>query len=197
MLGAGGHAKVVISALTAMGKTVGGAFSDVESERGATVLGIPVIGPLRSIREHGLERAVIAIGDNGVRQRIASELEYLWMPVVHPRAWVHASSVVGEGAVLMAGAIVQPEAAIGAHAIVNTGATIDHDCIVAAFAHVCPGAHLAGGVLVGEGVLLGAGCTVIPGVRIGAGAIVGAGSTVIRDVDEGITVVGSPAKEVA
>lgn len=39
-----------------------------------------------------------------------------------------------------------------------------------------------------------AGATIIPNLTIGRNVIVGAGSTVIRDVPDGVTVVGSPAK---
>jgi acetyltransferase-like isoleucine patch superfamily enzyme len=49
-------------------------------------------------------------------------------------------------------------------------------------------------VKVGSLAWLGIGSCVIQGRSIGARATVGAGSVVIRDVEEGVTVVGNPAR---
>ena len=47
---------------------------------------------------------------------------------------------------------------------------------------------------VGEGASVFPGAKVVPRVSIGDHATVGIGSTVIRDVDQDITVFGSPAE---
>lgn len=80
--------------------------------------------------------------------------------------------------------------------IVNHGAVVDHDCVVGEFAHVAPNATLGGGVSVGRLSMVGAGATVLPGTRIGRGCIIGAGAVVRRDVPDGATVVGVPAKAI-
>jgi maltose O-acetyltransferase len=41
------------------------------------------------------------------------------------------------------------------------------------------------------------GAVVIPGIQIGNGAVVGAGAVVIRNVGEGETVAGNPARPLA
>jgi maltose O-acetyltransferase len=43
-------------------------------------------------------------------------------------------------------------------------------------------------------VTIGSGATILGGIRIREGALVGAGAVVTRDVDEGGTVVGNPAR---
>jgi UDP-2-acetamido-3-amino-2,3-dideoxy-glucuronate N-acetyltransferase len=45
-----------------------------------------------------------------------------------------------------------------------------------------------------DGVSIGSGATVLCGVRLGKGAVVGAGAVVTRDVAEGETVLGNPAR---
>ncbi|MGI4854798.1 MAG: sugar O-acetyltransferase [Janthinobacterium lividum] len=49
-------------------------------------------------------------------------------------------------------------------------------------------------VTVGRNVWIGGGAILLPGVTVGDDAIIGAGSVVTRDVPEGATVVGNPAR---
>ena len=51
--------------------------------------------------------------------------------------------------------------------------------------------------LVKKHASIGANATILPGVVIGEKAMVGAGSVVTKDVADGATVVGNPAKEVS
>lgn len=49
-------------------------------------------------------------------------------------------------------------------------------------------------VTIGAHVWIGGGAIILPGVTVGDGAIIGAGSVVTRDVPEGATVRGNPAR---
>ena len=81
--------------------------------------------------------------------------------VIHPSAIVAANTVFGEGAQIMAGAVVQPGATIGRDFIINTRAVVDHDVFVDSHVHVATGAVIAGGVTIGEASHIGAGAVVI------------------------------------
>lgn len=48
--------------------------------------------------------------------------------------------------------------------------------------------------IVKKGASIGSGATILPGVTIGMNALVGAGSVVTKNVADGITVIGNPAK---
>ena len=198
VLGAGGHAKVVVSTLGAAGAAVTAILDDDPARHGAALAGVPVRGPLAEARGACAAEgatAICALGQNRARQRVAGGLVLPWTVAVHPSAVVDESVEVGGGTVIFAGAVVQPGAILGAHVIVNTGASVDHDCRIGDFVHLGPGVRLCGGVTVEEGALLGVGCAVVPGVRIGAWASVGAGAAVVADVPPGATVVGVPARE--
>lgn len=51
-------------------------------------------------------------------------------------------------------------------------------------------------IVIGRNVWIGGNSVILPGVTIGNDAIIGAGSVVTRDVQEGATVVGNPARPV-
>lgn len=195
VVGAGGHGKVVIATLREAGHRVAGVFDDNPALWGQSVLGCPVLGSLSKIPDRAPAAAVLAVGGNDVRRSLARRLPGLkWITVVHPRAYVHASVKLGAGTVVCAGAVIQPDAIIGEHCIINTSASVDHDCRIGNFVHIAPGAHLAGGIAVGHGTLVGIGACVTPGVTIGAETIIGAGAAVTRNLPDGITAMGIPAR---
>jgi len=198
LLGAGGHAKVVIEAFRAAGETVAscvGGPSDPQS-----LLDVPVIpdeAELPALRASGLSRAFVAIGSNRLREKLGAKLESLGfelVSIIHPRACVSPSVRIGRGVVIMAGSVVNACAVIGDLAIINTGATVDHDCVIGRCVHVAPQCALAGCVRVGDRAMLGVGAKVIPGITIGADATVGAGSVVVRNVSDAALVMGVPAR---
>jgi sugar O-acyltransferase (sialic acid O-acetyltransferase NeuD family) len=195
VFGGGGHAKVVIATLQLSRRKVQALYDDDAAKIGSSVAGVPVVGATAAAAPN--VPGVIAIGDNLVRERLASQQRGRpWLTVIHPRAEVDPSARIGPGAVIFAGAIVQADAVIGAHAIINTGATIDHDCTVEDFAHIGPGTHLAGGVRIGRGAFLGIGSAVVPGVRVGDWTTVGAGAVVTSDLPDHIVAAGVPAKPI-
>lgn len=194
VIGGGGHAKVVIATLQAAGETVAGVLDDDAAKQGGSLLGVPVLGPVAMAGQGGYP-AVIAVGDNTTRQRIAASLpEVEWVGAIHPAAVVHPSVRLGAGTVVFAGAVVQPDTEVGAHAIINTGATVDHDCRLGDYVHVAPGANLSGGVRLDEGVFLGIGARAIPGITVGEWTVVGAGAVVVQALPARCTAIGVPAR---
>ena len=192
LLGASGHAKVILDTLSSMGIMVEGLYDDDQNK--AKFKGFDIIGP---ISKAGLRRGkcIISIGDNEIRKRIAQingDLEF--GNAIHPNATISESVSIGTGTVVMPGVVVNTDTEIGEHCIINTSCSIDHDCMIESFAHISPNATLAGNVSVGEGAHIGAGSVVIPGIKIGKWSKVGAGAVVIRDVADFETVVGNPAQ---
>ena len=198
IVGAGGHARVVADILLCRGLPVLGYVDDDPASWGSVRLGLPVLGSVEAWAEHAPGGLVMGIGDNAARRAVVGRLGErageLWRSAVHPDATVAASARLGRGVVIAARAVVNPDALIGDHAIINTGATVDHDCRLGAYCHVAPGANLAGGVEVGEGALIGVGAAVIPYLSVGRWATVGAGAVVVRDVPDGVTATGAPAR---
>lgn len=202
LVGAGGHAKVVLDILERAGRyRVLGVFDDEAAKWGGRLGGHRIVGGVEELfaRWHGRAAAVVAIGDNHARRRVAGRLAEHGIPLataVHPTAVVGGEVTLGAGTVVMALGVVNPGTVTGRGVVVNTSASVDHDCVLGDWAFVGPGARLAGGVRVGELSLVGTGATVIPGRAVGRNARVGAGAVVIDDVPDDVTVVGTPARVV-
>jgi UDP-perosamine 4-acetyltransferase len=203
VVGAGGHAKVVIDALLRAGAEVLGLVDRDPTTHGGDVLGVAVIGDDSALenRPAGSFRLVNGVGggdSTATRHQVFERLRaagHEFAGVVHPSAVLAPDVRLAEGAQVMAGAVVQPGTSIGIDAIVNTGARIDHDCRIGDHAHVAPGAVLAGGVTLDAGVMVATGACIVDGVRLGAWAIAAAGAVVLGDVAPGVIVAGVPAKE--
>ena len=199
IMGAGGHGKVVAETAEATGGWDRIAFLDENFTRLNGKLRWPVIGSQKDAAcmcgEYSA--AVVAIGHIETRLRLLDELATVGFALpnlIHPAAWVSPSAVVGEGSVVLAGAIIQAAAQLGRGVIVNTSASVDHDCKLGDGVHVCPGSHLGGNVKAGGGSWLGIGCTVKHGVCIGNRVMVGAGAVVLDDVADELIVAGCPAR---
>src|SRR5687767_3441040 len=75
VIGAGGHAKVVISTLEAAGHKVTGVYDDDRAKWGTQILGVRVRGGLAQLGFGFRGQAVIAIGDNATRARVFRQFE--------------------------------------------------------------------------------------------------------------------------
>lgn len=194
IVGAGGHAKVVLDAARCCGIEIAGVLG---AAGGATeLLGVPVTQGSSDLSALAADAFIIGIGDNRTRATVYAEYLALGLTpatVVHPSATIADSAELGAGTFVAAGAIVNPEAVIGANAILNTGCTVDHDCVIGDHALIGPSAGLCGAARVGDGTLIGAGACVLPGATVGAWSVVGAGAAVVTDVPDGSIAVGVPA----
>ncbi len=200
ILGAGGHAKMVIEAARSQGEfepAVCLAQGALPKQR---ILDVPVedesIDLLRELKADGFH-AFVAIGSNKLRRKLTNTLVEIGLPIatiIAKNAWKSPSARIEDGCVLMPGAIVGADASIGAGAIINTAASVDHDCSIGAFAHIAPGTHLAGNVHIGEAAFLGVGVSVIPERKIGSHSTIGAGGVVVCDIPNDEVWVGCPAR---
>jgi len=195
LLGAGGHAKVALSLARAAGRSILGVCDPDLARLGqAEWRGLRVLGSDDALVGFDIAQVALlnGIGQTsalaGNRRRLFDELRqrgFRFPALAHPSATIDPSALLGEGAQVMAGAVVQADCRIGPNTIVNTRASVDHDGEVGAHVHVAPGAVLCGCVRVDDGAFIGAGATVVQGLRVGSGSFVAAGSLVTRDLKAG------------
>jgi sugar O-acyltransferase (sialic acid O-acetyltransferase NeuD family) len=204
ILGAGGHARVLIDCMRGSGVVQIHGILDPDEERwGQTMYEVPILGGdelIAQIAGEGVKYFTVGLGSTGsseARQRLFSlgqSQGLLPLTVIHPACIYSGSATIGPGSQLLAGSIVNAGAVIGKNVIINTGAIVEHDCRVEDHAHIATGARLAGTVHVGAGAHIGVGAAVRQGITIGESAVVGAGAAVVKDVPPWTVVVGVPAR---
>ncbi|WP_282941179.1 acetyltransferase [Paenibacillus sp. RC67] len=200
LIGAGGHAKVIIDILKKDPSVDIVGCTDKNS--GTDILGIPILGDdsiLAELYDQGVHHAFVAIGDNRLRSLLArkvTEIGYELVNAVSPYAYVADSAALGIGIAIMAGAVIHADARVGDNTVINTQASIDHECVIGDYCHIAPGSTLSGNVSLGSGAFLGTGTKVIDGIRIGAWTILGAGSVVVKDIPDSCLAMGVPARVV-
>ena len=191
LIGASGHAKVIIDILEKSGEPVDylvDANADIHTLSGKKVV------PQNQYEPNASDELILSIGANAVRKRLFASFNTKYGKAIHPSVIRASNTSIGEGTVVMAGVVINPDTHIGRHCIINTTASIDHDCQIADFVHISPNATLCGTISVGEGAHVGAGATIIPNLNIGKWATIGAGAVVIADVPDYAVVVGNPAR---
>ncbi len=191
LYGAGGHAKVVCDCIASQGEIIHGVFDDNPLIK--SFMGFNVKTPY-SANLYANDKLIISIGSNRKRYELSKIIKHEFGTSIHNTAFLAERFEVNHGTMIMARSAIQTETVIGKHTIINTGAIIEHDCKVKDFVHIGPGAVICGNVDIGHGAFIGANVTVLPGLSIGKWSIIGAGSVVLKDVEEGSTVAGNPAR---
>ncbi len=202
IIGSGGHAKVVIDIIEAMGgyEIIGLASDDSDPSR--LVAGHRILSDLAGLETltgsaHHFAMGIGGWTDNEDRRRafeMAVGIGLEPVTVVHPTAHVSPSAHIGAGCALLPGAVLNTEACIGVDTIVATNSSVDHESAVGDHVLISVGVTVGAHVTIGDAALLGMGCTVASRVRVGAGALVAAGAVVVDDLPDGARVYGVPAR---
>lgn len=144
---------------------------------------------------------VFASGHPKVRKKMLDRYvkphnpSFCYPNIIHHSTIMLNQPDIGVGNTIMPNGTVMPTVAIGDFNHFNAGVFIGHDCVIGNSCVINFNAGLAGGVQIGDEVLIGAGATILENRKIGDGATIGAGAVVTKDVPDGATYVGVPAKE--
>lgn len=150
---------------------------------------------------------IIGIGDNRIRKKIFYRHGNLpYTNVIHPTASFgldqRESIEKRVGNIVAAGVRFTNGAKVGNFGIYNLNSTIGHDCVIDDYVNICPGVNISGNVTILKESFIGTNACIINGqsmtnrITVGEKSTVAAGAVVIRDVPDGSTVMGVPAKVV-
>lgn len=143
--------------------------------------------------------AAIGMGTPRIVEKVANKIRQ--MPNVTCPSLVHPSTIwdkervkCGAGTIITAGNIFTTDITIGEFNVLNLGCTYGHDAKIGSYNVINPGATISGCVTIGDTCLIGTKATILEGRTVGNKATVGGGAVVTKDVPDGVTVVGVPAK---
>ncbi len=139
----------------------------------------------------------LAVANGAVRKSLDERCRSADLPFFSPRAAQHVSMddvALGPGALLSPFTTLTSNIRIGRHFHLNIYSYVEHDCVIGDFVTFAPAVRCNGAVTIGDCAYVGAGAIIRQGVKIGAGATIGMGAVVTKNVPEGETWVGNPAR---
>ncbi|PKB17879.1 acetyltransferase [Flavobacterium sp. 5] len=117
-----------------------------------------------------------------------------FMNLIHPSTILNTNAVVGVGLIVFMNSNISNDCIIGDFVTIQGYVGLGHDTRIDKWSHLSAYSFTGGFVVLEEKVLLNTRATILPHVTVRKGATVGASSLVIKNVKEGTTVFGIPAK---
>ena len=205
IVGAGGFGKEVLLTLNDCNKhrkkfDVLGFIDENKSLYGKKINKKPVLGGLDWFANKKPKdvSCIIAVGDSKIRQKVVKKLEKFkikFQTIIHPSVICSKFVNIGEGTVIQAGSIINPDTKIGKHVQINMDCSVAHDCTLKDFVTLAPGVHVNGENVIGEGTFLGTGAVTRDKIKIGKWSIIGAGTVIIKDAKQFSLYIGVPGKK--
>ena len=203
IIGASGHAKVVIDIIERENKYNIVGLIDANKPRDFKIFQYSILGREKELpkvmKTFNFKAGIIAIGDNWTRQLVYNKIkdivpDFEFVSAVHPNAIIGRNVNIGAGTVIMPGAIVNANTKIDEFCILNTKSSMDHDGHLHQFTSLAPDATVGGNVVIGDYSAICLGARVIQDITIGKHAIIGAAALVNRNVEDFKMLYGVPAR---
>lgn len=153
----------------------------------------------QQIKEYFLQkdiRFLIALGDPDAREKVYNKIKengYLLSTWIHPKAEIAHSVTMGEGVIIM-DAYIDVNVNVGNNTFIYYKAAIGHDSVVKENCIIGAGAFVGGHSTIEKNVYFGPGAAVRDRIHIGECAVIGLNSAVYKDVPNGCSAIGNPAK---
>jgi sugar O-acyltransferase (sialic acid O-acetyltransferase NeuD family) len=199
LIGAGGHARSCIDVIEQNGKYRIAGLVGLAEQKFTQQLGYDVIATDDELTElaKSYQYALITVGQvktanhrMGLYQ-MSLECGFKMPSIISPISHVSQNATIGEGSIVMHGAIINAGAQVGINCIINTRAVIEHDTSVGDHSHISTGAILNGGVSVGSGCFIGSGCVMKEGISTGQDCVVGMGLSVRHNLANSVIFTGN------
>lgn len=182
LIGGGGHCISVIDIIEHENKfNILGILDSNTREN--NILGYKILGDDNLIPELVNKNTyfLITVGQIkscSIRKKIAEiliENKAKLATVISTLAYVSKHATIGEGSIIMNGAVVNAKTTIGKNCIINTKSNVEHGVSIGDFCHISTCAVVNGDSVIGNGTFIGSNTTISNDVSIKENSIISAG----------------------
>ncbi len=190
LVGGGGHCRSCIDVVEQQGHYRIAGVVDLPEKIGQKVLGYPIIGGDEDLPRLAKQYRyfLVTLGQIKSPARRVAIFEQLkglgaQLPAIFsPRAYVSRHAIVGEGTIVMHGALVNAGAQVGRNCIINTFCLLEHDAAIGDHCHISTAAIINGGTAVAKKTFVGSNTVTREGISIGTNCIIGGGVAVLQNI---------------
>ena len=174
-------------------------FIDDTKDSGTLIEGIETLtfDDFNNIYDINTNEVIIAVGEPKSREALYDRLKKNNIKIgtlISNNAVLSKNCSLAEGCIVCEFATIHTGAKIGANVLIQPHAVIGHDITIGSNSVLSSFFAPGGGSFFGERVYVGMHAIVKEKLHVGNDAIIGMGSVVYRDVNDGETVVGNPAR---
>lgn len=190
LIGAGGHAEACIDVIEYQKKYKIFGVLGLKEEKGKFIFSkYKVVGTDEDLAKLSkkIKHALITVGQiksADIRLKIFNNLKKLKfnLPIIKsPYSIVSRYSEIGEGTIIMHGAIVGPKVKIGKNCIINSNSLIEHGSIIGDNTHIATSVTINGNVKIGSNTFIGSKTAIKQKVIIGDNSIIEMGQVIFKN----------------
>lgn len=119
-----------------------------------------------------------------------------FISLISPLASIGQNTQIEDGCIIPKYVVISPDVKIGKHTAIGVFSNIGHDVTIGECCHLGAYTFLGGRSIIGTQVTIHPRSNILPDKKIGDHSVIGAGSIVIKNVKEGETVFGIPARKI-
>tara|TARA_R110002049_G_scaffold296797_1_gene485189 strand:+ start:21811 stop:22503 length:693 start_codon:yes stop_codon:yes gene_type:complete len=203
IIGASGHAKVIVDIIEKQKQYNIVGFLDTFKEKGEKLFEYTILGSENDLNEiveqNNIVGCFVAIGDNCTRKIMSKKIAALnptikFINAIHPNSTIGKEVELGHGIAIMPGVVINSDSKIGNFCILNTNSSLGHDGVMYNYSSISSGVRTGGNLRLNECSAVSIGATIIENIVIGKDTIIGAGSLVTKNIPSEVVAYGIPAK---
>ena len=140
---------------------------------------------------------LVANGEPQNRKKILDRLKQFKLKLetlIDPSAIISSSAKIGKGTIVCQNSTITSLAKIEDNVVCNIGSIIGHDVVIGNHSNISSYSVIGGKTKIGSRVFLGSGSILKEKIKIGNDVIISMGSVVYKDIEDGLIVVGNPAR---
>lgn len=149
------------------------------------------------LEEREALEGVVAIGEPVYRQELTEKLitaKINLATIIDNTALISPTADIAAGSIICEYSTIHANVKIGQGCLIQPYCDVGHDIVIGDYSVISSNAAPGGSSIFGKRVYVGMNATTIEKITIGDDVIIGMGAVVYKDLENGVTVIGNPAR---